>query len=510
MYQSSLFSIARAALVSVLLSGFGFQVSALAVQSATLNWDPSTNPNVAGYKIYYGTLSHDYTNAVTVGNMTNATITGLLEGTIYFFAATTYDASGVESGFSNEASYAVPGDPTTSTNSTDPTNSTIPPIPPTIPTNPPASFQPPALNAINNISVNENAGSQTINLSGLTLGTINLSQPPAIAAISGNPALVPNPTVNYTVPNAAGTLTFTPAHGASGTTTVTVTINNGQPQSNLVSRSFTVTVKPVAQPPSLNAIGNFIIGKNSAPLVINLSGITSGATNQNQKIQVTAAISSRFLISSAIVKYTSPNTTGTLTLNPARNAIGTTVITVTVNNGSKNNNIVTQKFTVTVLAQNMVGPAILNKLTNNVVVAGQTAKFNVIATGTGPLKYQWKFNGAPLPGQTNSTLTLNNVTTGQTGAYSANVSNAAGSMDSPSASLIVYSSAAATLTSPASANGQFNFDVSGVPGWSYVVQASTNLVDWENVQTNTAPFTFTDVDASKYSHCYYRAVCQSQ
>ena len=500
MYRSSLFSIARAALISILLSGFGFQFSALAVQSATLNWDPSTDSNVAGYNIYYGTASHTYTNVIVLGNVTNTTVTGLIEGATYFFAATTYNASGVESGFSNEASYAVPGDPTTSTNST---NSTIP-------TNQPASFQPPALNAINNISVNENAGSQTINLSGISLGTVNLSQSPTVTAVSGNPALVPNPTVNYTVPNTTGTLTFAPAQGVSGTATITVTINNGQPQSNIVSSSFTVTVKPVAQPPTLDAIGNLTMVKNSATQIVNLSGITSGATNQNQKIRITANSGSRFLFSSTIVNYTSPNTAGTLTLKPGRNAIGTATVTVTVNNGSKSNNIVTQKFTVTILPQNIVKPVILNKLTNNVVVAGQTATFNVIATGTGPLKYQWKFNGAALPAQTNSTVTLKNVTTNQTGAYSANVSNAAGSVDSASASLIVYSSAAATLTSAAGANGQFTFDVSGVPGCSYIVQASTNLVDWENVQTNTAPCTFTDTDISKYSQRYYRVVSQSQ
>jgi hypothetical protein len=298
-------------------------------------------------------------------------------------------------------------------------------------------------------------------------------------------------------------------HGASGTATITVIINNGQPQSNIVSRSFTVTIQAVAQPPTLNAIGNLIIVKNSAPQIVNLSGITSGATNKNQKIQISVTSSSRSLISST-VSYTNPNTAGTLTLKPGRNAIGTTTVTVTVNNGSKSDNIVTQKFTVTILAQNIVKPVILNNFTNNVVVAGQSATFNVIATGTGPLKYQWKFNGTALPAQTNSILALNNVTTAQTGAYSANVSNVAGSTDSPSASLIVYSSAAATLTSTACANGQFTFDVSGVPGCSYVVQASTNLVDWENVQTNTAPCTFTDTDASNYSQRYYRAVLQSQ
>jgi Fibronectin type III domain len=438
MYQASLFSIARAALIATLLSGFGFQFSALAVQSATLIWDPSTAPDVAGYKIYYGTISHNYTNIITLGNVTNATVTGLNEGTTYFFAATSYDTSGVESDFSNEASYAVP----------------------VIQTNQPPIFQPPTLNSINNISVNENAALQTINLSGISLGTINLSLSP-VAAVSSNPALIPTPAVNYTIPNTAGTLTFTPVHGATGTATITVTVNNGQPQSNIVSRSFTVTVKPVAQPPTLDPISNLTIIKNSASQIVNLSGITSGATNQNQKIKITAASSGRSLISMT-VNYASPNTTGTLTLKPVKNATGTTTVTVTVNNGSKSNNIVTQKFTVTIVAQNPTNspapPVVTTQPTND--------------------------PSPPVP----------------------KVSKGRGS----TASSNVLPAVAGTLTSAACAKGQFTFDVSGTSDALYIVQASTNLVDWESVQTNTAPFTFTDTDASKYSRRFYRAIPQSQ
>ena len=39
--------------------------------------------------------------------MTNATVSGLVLGKIYYFAATTYDVVNQESKFSNEASYAV-------------------------------------------------------------------------------------------------------------------------------------------------------------------------------------------------------------------------------------------------------------------------------------------------------------------------------------------------------------------------------------------------------------------
>jgi len=79
-----------------------------AVLSVTLAWDPSLDTNVAGCNVYYGVVSRTYTNMVNVGKATNGTISGLVEGTTYYFAATAYSILGLESDFSNEASYTVP------------------------------------------------------------------------------------------------------------------------------------------------------------------------------------------------------------------------------------------------------------------------------------------------------------------------------------------------------------------------------------------------------------------
>jgi hypothetical protein len=79
-----------------------------AVQSVTLAWNQSTDPTVAGYNIYYGGASGTYTNESSAGSATNATISGLISGKTYYFAATAYNALGLESGFSSEMSYVVP------------------------------------------------------------------------------------------------------------------------------------------------------------------------------------------------------------------------------------------------------------------------------------------------------------------------------------------------------------------------------------------------------------------
>jgi hypothetical protein len=47
-----------------------------------------------------------------------------------------------------------------------------------------------------------------------------------------------------------------------------------------------------------------------------------------------------------------------------------------------------------------------------------------------------------------------------------------------------------------------------LPGFAYVVQASTNLVDWIPVQTNNAPFTFVDSQASRINQRFYRTFWQ--
>jgi len=84
--------------------------SALAGQ-VTLAWDANTEPDLNGYKIYYGTTSGSYPSSVAVGNVTTHTVTGLTDGQTYYFVATALDTYGNESGYSNELPYAVPGVP---------------------------------------------------------------------------------------------------------------------------------------------------------------------------------------------------------------------------------------------------------------------------------------------------------------------------------------------------------------------------------------------------------------
>lgn len=80
-----------------------------AARNVTLNWNASTAANVTGYNLYYGTTRGACTNKVVAGNVTTASVSNLAAGVTYYFVATVLDGNGNESGFSNEASFIVPG-----------------------------------------------------------------------------------------------------------------------------------------------------------------------------------------------------------------------------------------------------------------------------------------------------------------------------------------------------------------------------------------------------------------
>jgi hypothetical protein len=76
--------------------------------SLSLAWNRSPDASAIGYRLYYGTNTGSYYASATVGNVTNATLTGLDEGTRYFVVATARDAFGGESDYSNEADSVTP------------------------------------------------------------------------------------------------------------------------------------------------------------------------------------------------------------------------------------------------------------------------------------------------------------------------------------------------------------------------------------------------------------------
>jgi len=122
----------KIALIPLFTFLFVFQpYSSFAAATVNLAWDPSPGPDVAGYKVYYGTSSRNYAYNVNVGKSTSCSLSGLAEGKKYYFAATAYNSSNAESSYSSEISHTIPtssaSNTTTSSSATNTNTSNLTP-----------------------------------------------------------------------------------------------------------------------------------------------------------------------------------------------------------------------------------------------------------------------------------------------------------------------------------------------------------------------------------------------
>jgi hypothetical protein len=76
-------------------------------RTATLTWNPGASSGVTGYKVHMGTSSGVYSSSIDVGNLTSYALSSLSAGSTYYIAVTAYNASGIDSGFSNEVSKSI-------------------------------------------------------------------------------------------------------------------------------------------------------------------------------------------------------------------------------------------------------------------------------------------------------------------------------------------------------------------------------------------------------------------
>ena len=82
-------------------------------------------------------------------------------------------------------------------------------------------------------------------------------------------------------------------------------------------------------------------------------------------------------------------------------------------------------------------PAILTQPTSQVVTVGGNVTFSVVASGNPAPAYQWQFNSTNISGATSSSLTLNSVTTNQSGNYLVVITNSVGATNSQTVTLTV-------------------------------------------------------------------------
>jgi len=247
--------------------------------------------------------------------------------------------------------------------------------------------------------------------------------------------------------------------------------------------------------------------------------------------------------------------TGTNTVN------GDTLITRTWEAVDFNGNNLSAQQTVTILAPT-VPPVITSAPQSGTFDLGGSSSLTVIADGSEPLTYQWNLNGTAIPGATGSSFNPGQLGFTNAGVYTVTVGNSAGSVTSPAAvvniapiisaqlqganlvltwpgSFILQSSSnpggpyldvpgavspysvsttiasqkffrlrsvPPDLTVSYSSSGQATLQVLGSPGLNYIIQATTDLVHWVNISTNTAPSTFVDPDAGQFPMRLYRVI----
>jgi hypothetical protein len=302
---------------------FAFSASLQAQQTATVRfgWDANPEPDIAGYALYYGGQTGRYSTRVNAGNVTTAVVSNLVRGATYYFALAAYNTRGLESDLSAEVVYTVPSQPVNLA---------------------------PTLDAINSITIAEDAGVQTVALTGVSAGATNESQTLVVTASSSNPSLIAAAGVNYTSPNSTGAVSFQPAVDAWGSSVITVSVDDGQPTNHLVTRSFTVTVNPVNDPPRFDPIADVVLLEGAAPTVVALTGINAGASNESQPLTIGAASSRPDVVPNPTVSYMSPAASGSLTIAPVAGTNGSAVITVTLSDGDAQNGSFTRTFVVTI------------------------------------------------------------------------------------------------------------------------------------------------------------------
>ncbi|HZV88358.1 MAG TPA: hypothetical protein VFF95_12470 [Candidatus Binatus sp.] len=155
-----------------------------------------------------------------------------------------------------------------------------------------------------------------------------------------------------------------------------------------------------------------------------------------------------------------------------------------------------------------VAPSVTTQPANQTVTAGQTASFSVAATGTAPLRYQWRKNGVAMNGATSFSYTTPVATSSDNGTqFTVLVSNTVGSVTSNAVTLTVNVApvAPAIITQPASQTvtaGQtasFSVAAAGATPLSYQWQKNDVVIGGATSSSYTTPATTTSDNGAQFT-----------
>ncbi|WP_186775113.1 choice-of-anchor M domain-containing protein [Allorhodopirellula solitaria] len=193
----------------------------------------------------------------------------------------------------------------------------------------------------------------------------------AVTATSSNAALVPNGNITLGGSGASRTVTVTPAADQVGTTTITLTVEDGD--GGMASEAFVLTVAAANTAPTVSHIASQFVVENTSsdPIAFTIGDSETAAA----ALVVTATSSDPAIVPNGNIVLGGNGTERTLTITPAADQAGSTTITVTVTDGDGLQ--ATETFDVTVPANGLVPfelPVELDDL--GVSVSAVTADFN--------------------------------------------------------------------------------------------------------------------------------------
>lgn len=287
--------------------------------TVAFKWTANTEPNLAGYRLYVGTVPGVYGGYVDVGNTTRFRLGDLIRGMTYYFALTAYNTAGIESELTPELSTQIPL-----------VTPVIPQAEGTIATNEPPYFEP-----LPEFLVIEEG---TTNRGILLLGVHAAS---SITATSSAPELIPDPQVTYFSPGTLGVIMLEPVPGATGTATVTVTAAGDG--TNTFSRSLLVMVQHPNSPPAISTIPNLWLAKNRIAELIAFTVTDAESASENLEVFVTSSNPDALPVSGLML--TGESSTRGLMIDPSNGRTGVSTVTLIVSDGTASTSV---SFDVTI------------------------------------------------------------------------------------------------------------------------------------------------------------------
>ena len=140
-------------------------------------------------------------------------------------------------------------------------------------------------------------------------------------------------------------------HDAFGITDIVFTATN--PTRAMVKDTVLVEILPINDPPTIDAIADTTILEDSGQLIINLTGISSGAFNEYQELTISATFSDSTVLGNIgphNYYYNSPDSVGTIELFTNINVFGSTDVIIELNDNAGDS--ISTQFTVNVESVN--------------------------------------------------------------------------------------------------------------------------------------------------------------